>query len=42
MIAIKTARSFLASAPREAAADALGVCAIALSVFAGFLLPGLF
>lgn len=42
MTAIRTARAYLAHAPREAAADMLGLCAIALCIFAGFLLPGLF
>ena len=42
MTAIRTARAYLSTAPKEAAADMFGMCAIALFVFAGFVLPGLF
>lgn len=42
MTALRTARDFLQTAPREAMADLAGICAIALFVFAGFFLPGLF
>lgn len=42
MTALRTAREFLNTAPREAAADMVGICAIAVFVFSGFFLPGLF
>ncbi|GMG84434.1 hypothetical protein LNKW23_36500 [Paralimibaculum aggregatum] len=41
MAALRTARSFLSHAPREALLDTLGLGAAALLIFAGFLLPGL-
>jgi len=41
MTAIRTARRFLAAAPREAAIDALGLVAVAAIAAAGFVLPGL-
>ncbi|MGF1446112.1 MAG: hypothetical protein ACFBRM_07900 [Pikeienuella sp.] len=41
MAALRTARRYLAAAPQEAAADALGLVAIAALVFAGFSLPAL-
>ncbi len=42
MTALRTARSYLSAAPREALADAAGLLAVAALVFAGFVVPGLF
>ncbi len=42
MAAIRTARSFLAAAPREALADVAGLGLAGAVIFAAFVLPGLF
>ncbi len=41
MTAIRSARAFLITAPREALADAAALALIGGLVFAGFVVPGL-